>query len=344
MPQFIVNAPDGQKYTVNAPEGSTEQQAIEYVQKNLYKPPAPEKSFTDKALQQVGNVGAGLVRGAGSIGATLLYPIDKATDLIKGDRGPNLTGLVLGKQPLSRNEERRQQMDEALASMGAETDSFGYGAGKLAGEIAGAAGAGGALANGTRMGLAVAGKTAPPALDAILTAISSGGFSTGSKVAPGALPFLKDQGVRALGGAVSGGVSAGLTNPEDAVNGAKIGAVLPGVVKVAGETGKLVGRASSTLAKNTLGMTTGAGAETFGTAYRAGKEGGTSFLDNMRGNVPMTDVLDSAKDALSKMRLNVAISTAAAWLTLQKTRPSLTLPRLITLLAHCRKWAASKVR
>ena len=73
---------------------------------------------------------------------------------------------------------------------------------------------------------------------------------------------------------------------------------------MAGEAGKLVGRGASSLAKNTLGMTTGAGAETFGTAYRAGKEGGTSFLDNMRGNVPMTDVLDSAKDALSKMRVD----------------------------------------
>jgi hypothetical protein len=51
-------------------------------------------------------------------------------------------------------------------------------------------------------------------------------------------------------------------------------------------------------------MTTGAGAETFGTAFRAGKDGGTTFLDNMRGKVPLTDVLDSAKDALSKMRID----------------------------------------
>jgi hypothetical protein len=99
-----------------------------------------------------------------------------------------------------------------------------------------------------------------------------------------------------------GGGSAGLVNPEDAGFGALVGGTLPGAVKVAGEAGKMIGRATSGLAKNTLGMTTGAGAETFGTAYRAGKEGGTSFLDNMRGNVPMTDVLDGAKDALSKMR------------------------------------------
>lgn len=39
-------------------------------------------------------------------------------------------------------------MDAALGQLGAETDSFGYGAGKLAGEIAGTAGAGGVLARG----------------------------------------------------------------------------------------------------------------------------------------------------------------------------------------------------
>jgi hypothetical protein len=291
MPQYTITSPDGASYKVNAPEGATEQDAIEYVQKNLYKP-AAEKSLKDKALQQVGNVGAGLVRGAGSIGATLLAPIDIASDAINGK------GFSLDS-----NRQRRADMDAALSTLGAETDSFGYGAGKLAGEVAGTAGLGGALANGTRMGLAMAGKSAPAAIEPLLTAIGSGGFATGSKVAPGVVPFLKDQGVRALGGAVSGGASAGLVNPEDGGMGALAGGALPGVVKVAGEAGKLAGRGVSTLAKNTLGMTTGAGAETFGTAYRAGKEGGTSFLDNMRGNVPMTDVLDSAKDALSKMRV-----------------------------------------
>lgn len=256
------------------------------------KPPEPEKSFAQNALQAVGNVGAGALRGAGSIGATLLAPIDMASDAINGK------GLSLDS-----NRQRRADMDAALQTMGAQTDSFGYGAGKLAGEVAGTAGLGGAVANGTRMGMAMAGKAVPAALDPLLTAIASGGFSTGSKAAPGVLPLLKDQGVRALGGAVSGGMSAGMVNPEDAGMGAMVGGAMPAVTKAAGEAGKLIGNGVSTLAKNTLGMTTGAGAETFGTAYRAGKEGGTSFLDNMRGNVPMTDVLDSAKDALSKMRI-----------------------------------------
>ncbi len=243
---------------------------------------APETSFFQDVKQGLGNVIAGGVRGAGSIGSTLIAPYDIAKDALAGK------GLSL-----ESNRQRRADMDSALGSMGAETDSFGYGAGKLAGEIAGTAGAGGALANGTRMGLAMVGKSVPAAVQPLLTAISSGGLNAGGA----------GLATRTAGGAISGGLSAGMVNPEDAGTGALVGGALPGVVKVAGEAGKMVGRAASGLAKNTLGMTTGAGAETFGTAYRAGKEGGTTFLDNMRGNVPMTDVLDSAKDALSKMRV-----------------------------------------
>lgn len=52
--------------------------------------PASEPSLTQKALQHVGNAAAGAVRGAGSIGATLLYPVDKAMDMLKGDRQTGL--------------------------------------------------------------------------------------------------------------------------------------------------------------------------------------------------------------------------------------------------------------
>lgn len=252
------------------------------IKKNMLAIPK-ERSFTDKALQQVGNVGAGLVRGAGSIGATLLAPIDIAKDAIDGK------GLTLDS-----NRQRRAAMDSALGSMGAETDSFGYGAGKLIGEVAGTAGAGGALANTARMGLAATGRAVPAAAEPLLSAIASGGFKAGGA----------GLATRSAGGAIAGGVSAGLVNPEDAGTGFMVGGAMPGVVKVAGEAGKLAGKGVSGLTKNTLGMTTGAGAETFGTAFQAGKQGGTSFLDNMRGNVPLTDVLDSAKDALSKMRID----------------------------------------
>ena len=43
---------------------------------------AEDPSIASSIGQQVGNLAAGAVRGAGSIGATLLWPIDKATDII----------------------------------------------------------------------------------------------------------------------------------------------------------------------------------------------------------------------------------------------------------------------
>lgn len=172
-----------------------------------------EQSLAKRAKQQAGNLAAGLVRGAGSIGATLLAPIDVASDLIDGK------GLTL-----ESNRQRRQAMDDALGNLGAETDSLAYKGGKLAGEIAGTAGAGGAVANTLARVPGVA--TAAPNL---LTAIRTAGMSGGNAL------------TRAAGGAITGGVSAGLVNPEEAGTGAAVGGALPGVMQVAGKAGSAIG-------------------------------------------------------------------------------------------------------
>lgn len=241
----------------------------------------------------------GAVRGAGSIGATLLAPYDYAVDYIKGDRGKNLSSLITGKEIPSRNQERRSEMDAGLVTMGANPDSTAFKTNKLIAEVAGTAGMGGLLAKPAQaLANVTQGSRFFPAIDGLATSLQTGGFRVGDIA--GAVPRLA---ARAVGGGAVGGASAGLVNPNDASAGATIGAALPPAVKLVGETGRLAGKAVSGLAKNILGMTTGAGAETFGTAFQAGRTGGTSFLDNMRGNVPFTDVLDGAKDALSKMRI-----------------------------------------
>ena len=242
--------------------------------------PEPEAApgVMDSLKQGAGNLAAGLVRGAGSIGATILAPKDMLMDAIDGK------GLSLAS-----NRKRRADMDSALGSMGAETDSFGYGAGKLAGEVMGTAGAGGAVANALSKVPGIA--AAAPNL---INAIRSGGLS-----APGANMLT-----RSAGGAISGAATAGLANPDDVGDGALIGGALPGGAKVAGMAGDLVRRGASGLVKNTAGLMSGVGGESVGNAYKAGRAGGTNFLDNMRGNVPMTDVLDDAKSALAKMRID----------------------------------------
>ena len=205
---------------------------------------------TLKKLNQLGlNVGAGMIRGAGSIGATLMWPIDKATDVIMGDRGPTLSGLVTGKQPESRNDERRRQMDQSLRQeFGVETDSYGYKGGKLAGEIAGTAGAGGALANGVLRAaplLARAGVSAPAVADAA-AALSSGGFRVGGATG------LKGLAMRGLGGAATGAVSSGMVDPKNTGMGAIVGGALPGVVKAGGELGSMAASGMSAGARRLM--------------------------------------------------------------------------------------------
>lgn len=55
---------------------------------------------------------------------------------------------------------------------------------------------------------------------------------------------------------------------------------------------------------NVLGMTTGAGEGPVRQAARAGFEGNKAFADNMRGNVPMTEVVNQAQSASRQIREN----------------------------------------
>lgn len=52
-----------------------------------------------------------------------------------------------------------------------------------------------------------------------------------------------------------------------------------------------------------LGATTGVGGETVQRAFKAGTEGDQAFWKNLRGQVPMQDVLDSAKQNLQNLRM-----------------------------------------
>lgn len=192
--------------------------------------------------RDLGNAVAGGVRGAGSIGATVLAPVDMATDAIKGDRGPTLSSLITGQKPLSRNQERRQAMTEALRDLGADTDSTAFKIGETGTEVAGTQAVGGVVAKGLAK-LAPAAVNASPVFNRLLAAIQSGGMSTGGRVAANPLAQAADLGIRVAGGAINGGASAGLVNPEDASLGAKIGGAAPVVTKVAGAAGRAVGAA-----------------------------------------------------------------------------------------------------
>lgn len=238
----------------------------------------PEAPKPTSLEQHAGNLLSGLVRGAGSIGATIVAPGDIINDALNGK------GLSL-----ESNRQRRADMDAALQQMGAQPDSIMYQGGKLTGEIAGTAGVPGVLAKGAQaIGMA----------PKVVNAIASGGFNIGGAPATSAAGKVVNAGIRTAGGAATGAAAAGLVNPEDAGTGAIIGGAMPGAVKVAGEAGKAIKSATA----NVLGATTGTSAETVRAAYNAGKNGITEFTDNMRGKVGFDDVVASAKEGLARMR------------------------------------------
>jgi hypothetical protein len=82
-----------------------------------------ERGFAGMA----GDVLAGAVRGAGSIGATLMAPFD----VIAQARGKESTFIP------GRLDDRRQQMTQGLATMGADPESTAFALGKVGTEIAG---------------------------------------------------------------------------------------------------------------------------------------------------------------------------------------------------------------
>jgi hypothetical protein len=247
-----------------------------------------------QVMDSIGNVAnaiGGGVRGAGSIGALALWPVDAAVDAIKGDRGPNIASEISGQQPLSRNQERRAAMDDALASLGYDPKSTSYKVGKVAGEVAGTAGAGGVLAKTAQLAGA-----APK----IAAALESGGFSLGGAPETTTLAgSLGNMALRAGAGGATGATQTFMVDPEHTLTGGILGAALPGATKLAGKTGGLLSDATI----GALGMTTGVGGDAIRTAFKSGKDGATAFLDNMRGKVDFGDVVDSAKGGLNKMRI-----------------------------------------
>lgn len=175
--------------------------------------------------QSIGNLFAGAIRGAGSIGATLLAPYDIAKDALAGK------GLSLDS-----NNQRRADIDAGLQSLGAQPDSNLYKAGKVGAEIAGTAGVGGGIANTVSKVAPVVADAAPSLINAIRTSgMTAGELPAGASAL--SAPAIQNMATRTVGGAISGGTQAALVDPTDAAKGAAFGAVLPPTIKVLGATG-----------------------------------------------------------------------------------------------------------
>lgn len=219
MPIYSIAAPDGKTYEIEGPEGATtEQVKAEVIRQHPHladtgapaaaaapvkssgildqlsaaaRNPLGELAAGGRQLLQHGiNLQSGLVRGAGSIGATLLRPFESA----------------------EANAMRRRDITGGLESMGAQPNTLAFGLGQMAGETAGTAWVGGALAAPLR-GVA-------PTLSA---ALASGGTAAN-------IPMW----ARGLGGAVTGGAGAALIDPTASNIG--VGAFLGGAIPMGTQT------------------------------------------------------------------------------------------------------------
>lgn len=170
------------------------------------------------------NIAGGLMRGAGSIGATLLAPVDAAA------RAIGVQNDFIGRT------DRREAMNEALRTTGVNTDSLAFQGGKLGAEIAGTAGVGGVLAKPLQaLGASRYAAGLEPLIGGGVKALQSGGFRVGDLAGTGA-----GTAARLIAGGAVGGASAGLVNPEDSGMGAIIGAALPASVQAAGKAGSFI--------------------------------------------------------------------------------------------------------
>ena len=206
MPIARFEMPDGKIARYEVPEGTTPEQA-----QTMIKGYIATQAGAPKKTGMLGNIAAGAIRGAGSIGATILSPIDSAA------RAIGVENSYIGRN------DRRQAMDEGLQAMGADPSSIEYQIGKAGAEIAGTAGAGGALAQGITKIPRLAHATQ------IANALRTGGLGKN-------IPMLQ----RVEAGAITGGAMAGLSNPENAGTGAMFGAALPVGFKGAELAGKYI--------------------------------------------------------------------------------------------------------
>lgn len=103
----------------------------------------------------------------------------------------------------------------------------------------------------------------------------------------------------------------------------KVGAAIDPVTQAGRAVKAVGGRVVEPLVSNALGLTTGAGTESIRAAGRAGKEGGKAaeaFTANMRGNVPVDEIVDMAKSGLEKIRQERAAAYKAGKVDLSKDR------------------------
>jgi hypothetical protein len=178
---------------------------------------SPRRQMVEAELRSVAAPFAGLSKGVGNV-------------MFGGQRlagkGLQMLGAEETGQALIQDAARRQAEQEAFIAPYREAAPVRTGAGEFTGEVVSTLPVGGVIAKGV---------SKIPGAGNVAEAIRTGGFRTGAPVATTAGGRAADIATRATGGAVVGGTSAALINPEEAGAGAGFGAAAPFVLPTVGK-------------------------------------------------------------------------------------------------------------
>lgn len=230
MPTYVITAPNGKEYEIDAPQGATQEQALSYFQQNWEKQQSPKADTNALAA-----FGAGLGKGVGGVALT-------AQDLL--GRGLGALGADSASKWLREDAAIGKAKLAAEAQPYAEQHPIATGAGEVGAEVLATLPVGGVL-----------GKAASylPQTAKYAQALRTGGFDlgaaqTGSRAANAA--------TRIGAGSAVGGVSAGMVNPDDAATGAAVGgtfgAAAPVISKGLSALGRIAKPTQAEMAKATF--------------------------------------------------------------------------------------------
>lgn len=202
--------------------------------------PKAETSLLSDIKEGAGNLAAGVASGFADVGNTVLNAAGGlARRVLSADDLKDIPGAIQG------GERRNAERNAGLKSLNDERkDSTAFNVGRIGGNVAATYPIGGALSAGVKA--AVPSLAANPLAAKILESVASSGFRTGAPVANTLAGKAADLGIRAAGGAITGGASAGLVNPEDMSTGAIIGGGLPVVAAGVGKVATAAGNAYRT--------------------------------------------------------------------------------------------------
>jgi hypothetical protein len=99
---------------------------------------------------------------------------------------------------------------------------------------------------------------------------------------------------------------------------------------------------ASALVKSGLGLKTGVGTEPITQAVKAGREGNQTFIENMRGTVPMMQVLDDAKSNLAKMNLDKQAEYRSGMVNIKNDKTQLDFTGIDQALTDAQKYSSYK--